>query len=139
MKNMTQLSTIPWLANTPEFERLNKLSKVDTLSAEDRRWYEAELKSRRDLMDVMDFKLMEGHEEGLAKGLAQGRNEGLAEGLVQGRNEGLAQGRILATIQACRDFGKSLEETVVYLRGKLELSEDEARAAVETAWTSEQS
>ena len=45
------------------------------------------------IMTMAKYLTKQGHDEGLAEGLAQGRTEGLVEGRTKGRTEGLVEGR----------------------------------------------
>ncbi len=59
----------------------------------------------------------------------EGREEGLKEGLEKGLGEG-----VRALVETCRELGLSQEETLVRLRQKISVSEEEAEQYVEQYW-----
>ena len=53
--------------------------------------------------------------------------EGEAEGKVRGRAEGEAEGKVQGSVNTCRSFGLSYDETVVKLAEMFGIPEDDAR------------
>lgn len=47
---------------------------------------------------------------------------------------GRAEGNIQGVVETCRDFGASIDEATARIAKKFNLSEDDARAAVERYW-----
>ena len=72
-------------------------------------------------------------EEGRAEGRAEGRTEGRAEGRAEGRIEGRTEGKLLM-IEACKEFGVSLVETVKKIAEKFKMTEEEAEIIVRENW-----
>ncbi|MDE6010472.1 MAG: PD-(D/E)XK nuclease family transposase [Muribaculaceae bacterium] len=97
LKNMGQCQRVAFQGRNEIFKRLASISNVASLTPEERRSYEADVKNARDYYNQMEFArsegLAKGFAEGRSEGLAKGRAEGLAEGRAEGRAEGLAEGR----------------------------------------------
>ena len=66
-----------------------------------------------DMEEVMELWKEEAHEVGLAEGRAEGRAEGIDIGEIRG------------TIKTCRQFGKTDEEILVFLKKNYTLRDDE--------------
>ena len=60
--------------------------------------------------------------------------EGEAEGKVRGRAEGEAEGKVQGSVNTCRSFGLSYDETVVKLAEMFGIPEDDARVQVARYW-----
>ena len=67
---MDILERMPWVAQDAVFKKLAEIAKGD-----DRRKYDASLRSYRDTLAVMEGQYLDGR----AEGLSQGRAEGIAE------------------------------------------------------------
>ena len=63
------------------------------IGGEDDENHENDEKGVELIMTMAKHLIKQGHDEGLAEGLAQGRTEGLVEGRTKGRTEGLVEGR----------------------------------------------
>lgn len=61
------------------------------------------------------------------------RDEGVQEGIQQGIQEGMRQG-IKILIQTCKEFGSSKEDTVVKVKEKYALADDEAEQYILRYW-----
>lgn len=92
LKNMETLTEIPFKDYKKIFGRLEEVSNLAALTPQERQRYDASLKVYRDNMAVLEYAETQGHEKGLARGLAEGLAKGLAEGLEKGLAEGLAKG-----------------------------------------------
>ena len=66
--------------------------------------------------------------------MAEGKVEGKAEGKVEGRAEGEAEGKVQGSVNTCRSFGLSYDETVVKLAEMFGIPEDDARVQVARYW-----
>ncbi len=101
LKNMDHMDRMRFTSHQDIFKRLDKVANYATLSPEERRQYEYDLKRARDYhaelayarKEAMIEGRAEGHAEGMAQGRAEGRAEGMAQGRAEGRAEGMAQGR----------------------------------------------
>ena len=72
---MDILERMPWVAQDAVFKKLAEIAEVASLKGDDRRKYDASLRSYRDTLAVMEGQYLEGR----AEGLSQGRAEGIAE------------------------------------------------------------
>lgn len=66
---MDVLQRMPWQAQDAVFQKLSSIADVASLSKEDRRIYDKNLKAYRDTMAVMEGQYLEGRAEGRAEGL----------------------------------------------------------------------
>lgn len=74
------------------------------------------------------------YREAMAEGKVEGKAEGKAEGKVEGRAEGEAEGKVQGSVNTCRSFGLSYDETVVKLAEMFGIPEDDARVQVARYW-----
>ena len=93
------------------FHRLEKIGNVATLTPEERRSYEADVKNARDFYNQMNYARTVAMAEGRAKGLAEGRAEGRAEGLAEGLAEGELNG-LMKVARKLRGMGLSDKEII---------------------------
>lgn len=77
---------------TPGLQQVKKKLRYLSMSAKERREYDAHMDTIMVQNDVLDTAREEGWTEGLEKGMAEGRAQGLAQGLAEGRAEGRAEG-----------------------------------------------
>lgn len=77
---MDVLKRLPWLAQDAVFQKMASIADVSSLSKEERRNYDENLRKYRDTVAVMQGQWDLGHEKGKAEGKAEGRAEGVAEG-----------------------------------------------------------
>ena len=63
---------MPWPAQDAVFQKLSSIADVASLSKEDRRKYDANLKAYRDTIAVMEGQYLEGEQKGIEKGRAEG-------------------------------------------------------------------
>lgn len=75
------------------FKRMAEIAKVSSLTPEQMRTYETDIKLARDYHNELEGARTQGLEQGLEQGLAEGLEKGLAEGLEKGLAEGLSKGR----------------------------------------------
>ena len=68
LKHMDVLERMPWMAQNAVFQRLSEIAEVAALSKEERRDYDASLKSYRDTLSVMEGQFLEGEKKGRAEG-----------------------------------------------------------------------
>ena len=68
LKHMDVLQRMPWQAQDAVFQKLSSIADVASLSKEDRRIYDKNLKAYRDTMAVMEGQYLEGRAEGRAEG-----------------------------------------------------------------------
>lgn len=90
MFNLTHMDSMERMRFTSHqdiFRRLDRVANYATLSPEDRRQYDYDLKKARDYHAELAYARKEAITEGRAEGLAKGRAEGRAEGLAEGRAE----------------------------------------------------
>ena len=66
---------MPFLAQSAVFKRLSEIADVASLTKEERRQYDEDLKHYRDTMAVMHGQFMEGETKGRAEGIIEGRAE----------------------------------------------------------------
>lgn len=76
LKNMDILERMPFLAKDAVFRKLAEIADVSTLSREDRRKYDADIKRFRDTIVVMEGAEQLGYEAGMDKGIAEGLSQG---------------------------------------------------------------
>lgn len=76
LKNMDVLKRLPWLAQDAVFQKMASIADVSSLSKEERRNYDENLRKYRDTVAVMQGQWDLGHEKGKAEGRAEGRTEG---------------------------------------------------------------
>ncbi|NLL37736.1 MAG: hypothetical protein GX256_09485 [Fretibacterium sp.] len=122
---------IPADATAPGLKEAKKRLDYLALSAEDRARFDRYQDGLRYQVNIVDSALTRGLAEGEAKGLAKGLAKGRAEGLEEGRAEGREEGNLQGFVNACREFGASLDETVARVARIFSLSEDDARAEVD--------
>ena len=72
LKHMDVLQRLPWPAQNAVFQKLSSIADVASLSKEDRRKYDANLKAYRDTIAVMEGQYLEGEQKGIEKGRAEG-------------------------------------------------------------------
>ena len=87
LKHMDVLQRLPWPAQDAVFQKLSSIADVASLSKEDRRKYDANLKAYRDTIAVMEGQYLEGEQKGIEKGLAKGLAEGEAKGREKERKK----------------------------------------------------
>lgn len=83
LKNMSTMQTMPFTSHRDIFERLASVSNVATLSPEERRQYDYDVKKARDYRAEMSYARKTGHAEGHAEGKAEGRAEGEAKKAIK--------------------------------------------------------
>ena len=93
----------------------------------------------QDPTNPFTFKSFErARAEGLECGLAEGRNQGIKEGRAEGRAEGIAQGimqgRIQSHIESYQELGISLTETLLQLKAKFHLNDEDGQAYINLYW-----
>ncbi|MBQ7512600.1 MAG: hypothetical protein IJU11_07655, partial [Prevotella sp.] len=66
-KHMDVLQRLPWPAQDAVFQKLSSIADVASLSKEDRRKYDANLKAYRDTIAVMEGQYLEGEQKGIEK------------------------------------------------------------------------
>ena len=98
LKNMGLRQSVAFQGQNEIFKRLASIGNVASLSPEERRSYEADLKYARDTYSQLKYAT----EEGFAKGLSEGREKGLQEGRAEGR----AEGEILGIEKTARNLKK---------------------------------
>jgi len=76
LKNMDNLSRMPWALKDAVFARLAEIADVERMTDHERRVYDETLKVYRDYYGTLDGAKIEGMEEGMEKGRAEGREEG---------------------------------------------------------------
>lgn len=91
------MTTMPFTV-AKAFQRLEKVSRVENLSAPERRQYERDLKFFRDYENRMNYAETQGRAQGIAEGRAEGRAQGIAEGraeiVITLRNNGMSESDI---------------------------------------------
>ena len=85
LKHMEILQRMPFLAQSAVFKRLSEIADVASLTKEERRQYDEDLKHYRDTIAVMHGQFMEGETKGRAEGIIEGRAEGIIEGRAEER------------------------------------------------------
>ncbi|MBO4945584.1 MAG: Rpn family recombination-promoting nuclease/putative transposase [Muribaculaceae bacterium] len=83
MYNIINMPTMDTIAFTEEkylFDKLAKVTSYASLSREEKRAYDADLKAYRDIRGQLKYSRMEGIEEGRKEGRVEGRKEGRQEG-----------------------------------------------------------
>ena len=75
LKHMDVLQRLPWPAQDAVFQKLSSIADVASLSKEDRRKYDANLKAYRDTIAVMEGQYLEGEQKGIEKGRAEERKK----------------------------------------------------------------
>lgn len=75
LKNMGIRQEVAFMHDNEIFRRLAQVTNVATLTPEERRSYEADVKNARDTLNQIRGARMEGRAEGLAEGRAEGRVE----------------------------------------------------------------
>jgi flagellar biosynthesis/type III secretory pathway protein FliH len=85
---------------------------------------------------VLEYEAKTILNQGISLGFTRGRSEGRDEGLRLGRDEGLREGRDegMASVQMCKQFGKTLSETTQAIADAYHLSLSEAEAIVRENW-----
>jgi hypothetical protein len=78
---------------------------------------------------VLEYEAKAILNQGISLGFTRGRSEGRNEGLREGRDEGM-----VASIQMCKQFGKTLPETTQAVADAYHLSLNEAEAIVKEHW-----
>ncbi len=73
LKHMEILQRMPFLAQSAVFKRLSEIADVASLTKEERRQYDEDLKHYRDTIAVMHGQFMEGETKGRAEGRAEER------------------------------------------------------------------
>ena len=82
---MEILQRMPFLAQSAVFKRLSEIADVASLTKEERRQYDEDLKHYRDTIAVMHGQFLEGETKGRAEGIIEGRAEGIIEGRAEER------------------------------------------------------
>jgi flagellar biosynthesis/type III secretory pathway protein FliH len=134
------------LYNMGKIEQYVKISLI-TLS---KKVLEAYLKNYQQVKgkvgEIMGGKVLEyeaktilnqGISLGFTRGRSEGMREGRDEGMRLGRDEGLREGRdegMAASVQMCKQFGKTLSETTQAIADAYHLSLSEAEAIVKENW-----
>jgi len=98
LKNMSNLSRMPWVVQDGVFAKLAEIADVERMSDKERRVYDEMLKVYRDYHGIMDGAKIEGREEG--------REEGRAEGLEEGMEKGRAEGKKNTAIEIAKKMKK---------------------------------
>ena len=93
---------------TPGLQEVKKKLQYLSMSAKERRAYDAHMDTIMVQNDVLDTARDEGRAEGRAEGLVQGRAEGLAEGIAKVRRKLIASGMDNGMISSLT--GLSLQE-----------------------------
>ena len=70
---MEILQRMPFLAQSAVFKRLSEIADVASLTKEERRQYDEDLKHYRDTIAVMHGQRLEGRAEGIIEGRAEER------------------------------------------------------------------
>ena len=84
LKNMQTLKDIPFKEEKPIFKKLEKIADLTSLSKEERRMYDADIRAYRDRLAQINSAKRKAMREGKAEGRAEGRAEGEAEGRAKG-------------------------------------------------------
>lgn len=113
IKNMGSLQEVAFKSQNEIFQRLAKVGSVAALSPAEKRWYEADIKRARDMLNQFRSAREVGFEEGRAEGIAEGRAEGAHEMLVQSvksmRSNGLDDATIARFLNASLEVVASIE------------------------------
>lgn len=89
IKNMGMTQQVAFQNRREVFRRMAEIAKVSSLTPEQARLYEADIKNARDYYNELEGARIEGRETGFAEGREEGRAEGRAAGRMEGREEGL--------------------------------------------------
>ena len=111
LKHMDVLQRLPWPAQDAVFQKLSSIADVASLSKEDRRKYDANLKAYRDTIAVMEGQSLEGEQKGIEKGRAEGEAKGRAKGRAEGEAIG-AQKKAMDNARKMKSKGFSIEDIV---------------------------
>ena len=79
---MDILERMPWVAQDAVFKKLAEIAEVASLKGDDRRKYDASLRSYRDTLAVMEGQYLDGRAEGRAEGIAQTARKMKAMGIA---------------------------------------------------------
>ncbi len=79
IKNMGARQEVAFMRNNEVFRRLEKVTSVASLSPEERRSYEADVKNTRDTLNQLRGAYQDGEKKGRAEGRAEGRAQGKKE------------------------------------------------------------
>ena len=82
-KNMATLEYIPWATKDTIFSQLGKFAQIANLSEPQRRKYDKDLKIYRDNINVLDYAVKQGREEGEKIGFLKGEKIGIEKGEKQ--------------------------------------------------------
>ena len=114
IKNMGKTQHVAFQSHREIFNRLAQLAKLSSLTPDQARIYEANLKTARDYYNELEEArtegLEQGIEQGLQQGLQQGRQEGIQQGLEQGIEKGIEQGREQGAWKKLCNIVKNLRE-----------------------------
>ena len=77
LKHMETLNRIPFQPMKAIFERLAKVTNVESLTPDERYAYERDLKAYRDYKAQMDYAIEEGFDKGMRKGMKEGIEKGI--------------------------------------------------------------
>ena len=91
---MHEMSSVPEVFKTPEYERLFILAEIGNFTAEEYKQYEQSIRNMSDYYNTIDTAAEEAEKRGLAKGLAKGREEGREEGIEIGLQKGIEKGKL---------------------------------------------
>ncbi len=103
---------------TPGLQEVKKKLQYLSMSAKERRAYDAHMDTIMVQNDVLDTARDEGRAEGRAEGLVQGRAEGLAEGITKvtrkliasGMDNGMISSLTGLSLQEVDEIRKSVKE-----------------------------
>ena len=95
---MDVLQRLPWPAQDAVFQKLSSIADVASLSKEDRRKYDANLKAYRDTIAVMEGQYLEGEQKGIEKGRAEGEAIGAQKNAIKNAFKMKAKGYAIEDI-----------------------------------------
>lgn len=133
IKNMgTMTSLMPFTSLHKEFERLERLCRLSSLSPDDRMQYERELKHYRDIYNQIAYAQKKGLREGMEIGIQKGIQKGIEEGIEKGLEKGLEKGIEKGLSQAVGAFAAT-GMPISQIASVLKISEEEAQRMADGA------
>ena len=73
---------MPWVAQDAVFKKLAEIAEVASLKGDDRRKYDASLRSYRDTLAVMEGQYLDGRAEGIAETARKMKADGIPTGTI---------------------------------------------------------
>jgi flagellar biosynthesis/type III secretory pathway protein FliH len=91
-----------------DFDKLNAVKNADSLSEEERIWYENTLRRYRDTIMSLESSIKQGYAEGYAKGYAKGFAEGYAQECAK------THARMIKIARSLKSVGVSIDDIKRY-------------------------